>query len=122
MSTSKYLSKQAHIPGVFFFKYPLCCVDLSISPVFSTSTPEKLRDTHLGAMPNTNQGPLTPRGTKLDPMELIPDPEPRRDGRRMSGSTIPDAFKPIMENGRQYQGYRPGGASIPHFCVSDFEC
>lgn len=66
-------------------------------------------------MPNTNQASLTP-GSKCDPMELVPDPEPRRDGRRMSRSTIPDGFRPIVENGRQYQGYRPGGARIPpHF-------
>ena len=33
----------------------------------------------------------------------------------MSASPGPDSFQPIVENGRQYQGYRPGGASGPLF-------
>lgn len=43
---------------------------------------------------------------------LEPSPQPRSDGRRLSGETIEDPFFPIMEDGRLYQSFAPGGTYV----------
>lgn len=59
----------------------------------------------------TNNGSLYDLAFSLGRWNRQPDPdlERRKDGRRKSGETMEDFVLPIIENGRKYQGYMPGG-------------